>query len=177
MLRSVGAGRATCAAASRRDGSRFAALMSALQSMTVRPHGIALRFEDEPVPRRETHRPRVLLPEHPGLKLLVRHGSRARGDTHAGSDWDFAFKGTPELDLGLLDADLAIVLGTDAVDLADLGTAGGLLRYRVARDGMLIHEATPGAYHRFWLDALSFWCDAGPIIERGYEAMLSGLKS
>jgi predicted nucleotidyltransferase len=118
------------------------------------------------------------LPEHRGLKLLVLHGSRARGgDTHADSDWDFAVMGTAALDLGLLYADLALTLGTDAVGLVDLGAAGGLPRYRVARDGMLIHEATPRAYQRFWLDALSLWCDAGSIIEMGYAPMLSGFKS
>jgi predicted nucleotidyltransferase len=118
---------------------------------------------------------RPVLAGHPSLALLVLHGSRARGDEHAGSDWDFAYLGDGALDVGLLFADLALALGTDHVDLADLATAGGLLRYRVARDGALVHESQPGAYERFWMDAVSFWCDAGPIIERGYEAVLAGI--
>jgi hypothetical protein len=28
---------------------------------------------------------------------------------------------------------------------------------------------------RFWLEAVSFWCDAVPVIERGYESVLSRL--
>jgi predicted nucleotidyltransferase len=115
------------------------------------------------------------LSAHPGLRLLVLHGSRARGDVHPGSDWDFAYLATSALDPGLLYADLALALGTDRVDLANLDTAGGLLRYRAARDGRVVHEAEPGLFDRFWFDAVSFWCDAGPILERGYETVLKGL--
>ena len=35
----------------------------------------------------------------PGLDLLLRFGSRARSDAHAGSDWDFGYLAAPEFDL------------------------------------------------------------------------------
>ena len=114
---------------------------------------------------------------HPGLELLVLHGSRARGDTHAGSDWDFAYLASSAFDPALLYADFSLALKTDQVDLADLAQAGGLLRYRVARDGVVVIEATPHTFERFWFDAVSFWCDAGPVLRAGYEAVLKDLDS
>jgi hypothetical protein len=112
---------------------------------------------------------------HPDLKLLVLHGSRARGDVHQGSDWDFAYLGGPALDPSLLQADLVLTVGTDHVDLANLATAGGLIRYRVARDGIPVLESAPGIFQSFWSDAVTFWCDAAPVLQRGYETILEGL--
>jgi predicted nucleotidyltransferase len=118
---------------------------------------------------------RAALRGHSGLRLLVLHGSRARGDMHASSDWDFAYLAESSLDPGSLYADLALALHTDHVDIANLDTAGSLLRYRVARDGLVVHEIEPGLFDRFWFDAVSFWCDAGPILAKGYETVLRGL--
>lgn len=111
-----------------------------------------------------------------GLELLVLFGSRGRGGTHAGSDWDFAFRGTQSLDVGLLIADLSAALSTDDVDLVDLDRAGGLLRYRAARDGVPIYEAQPRAFERFWLAAVSFWCDARHVLEPSYDAILERIS-
>ena len=107
-----------------------------------------------------------------GLKLLVLFGSRGRGDEHRGSDWDFAFRGDPSLVVELLRANLAAELATDAVDLVDLDRANGLLRYRAARDGVLLFEARPSLFEQFWLDAVGFWCDARHVLEPSYEAIL-----
>jgi predicted nucleotidyltransferase len=112
---------------------------------------------------------------HPGLSLLVLHGSRARGDARQDSDWDFAYLASAELDPAALYADLAVALGTDRIDVANLTTAGGLIRYRVARDGVVVFEATAGIFDRFWFEAVSFWCDAAPVLRAGYEAILDGL--
>lgn len=105
------------------------------------------------------------------------HGSRARGDARDDSDWDFAYLAPKEFDSSLLYADLAVALRTDRVDLADLSTAGGLIRYRVARDGVVVHESEAGTFYRFWFAAVSFWCDAGPVLRAGYKAVLEGLGS
>jgi predicted nucleotidyltransferase len=112
---------------------------------------------------------------HAGLKLLVLHGSRARGDARDDSDWDFAYLATSPLDVSSLYADLALALRTDRIDLVDLATAGGLIRYRVARDGMVVVESEPGAFDRFWFAAVSFWCDAAPVLRAGYKSILDGL--
>lgn len=110
-----------------------------------------------------------------GLRLLVLYGSRARGDRRPDSDWDFAFLGTARFDEEGLRAELVLLLGTDRVDLVDLSRAGGLLRHRVAREGRVLHEAEPGVFEAFWIEAVSFWCDAAPIVSEGYEAVLAEL--
>jgi predicted nucleotidyltransferase len=113
---------------------------------------------------------------HSGLTLLVLHGSRARRDAREDSDWDFAFASEADTDIPHLYADLAAALGTDLVDLVDLGTAGGLIRYRVARDGVLLHESEPGTFEKFWFAAVSFWCDAAPVLRSSYESIIEGLN-
>lgn len=112
---------------------------------------------------------------HVGLSLLVLHGSRARGEARPDSDWDFAYLASAACDPSMLHADLALLLGSDHVDLVDLAGAGGLIRYRVARDGIVFFEATPGTFDRFWFAAVSFWCDAGPVLRAGYASILNEL--
>lgn len=109
----------------------------------------------------------------PGLQLLVLHGSRARGDHHEASDWDLAHLGDPD-HLGLL-ADVTAALGTDAVDLADLERASGLLRFQVATDGVLVHEAAPGVWDTFRLDAAIHWYDVEPVVRAAHADLLAKL--
>jgi predicted nucleotidyltransferase len=109
------------------------------------------------------------------LSLLILHGSRARGDAHAHSDWDFAYESTGELDELALRSELVDALGTDAVDLADLSRSGGLLRFRAASEGIAIFERTPGAFYDFAERAVFFWLDAGPVIEQAQREVLDRL--
>jgi predicted nucleotidyltransferase len=113
-----------------------------------------------------------------GLSLLLLYGSRARGDDHSGSDWDLGYLAGPDFDAGddFL-ARLVLLLGTDRIDLVDLDRTNGLLRYRAAAEGRPLFESGPGKYERFWIDAVSYWCDMGPIIQEGYEAILAGLAT
>jgi predicted nucleotidyltransferase len=118
---------------------------------------------------------RAIAARHPGLAFLLAFGSRARGDAGSASDWDFAFMATGPLEIEGLRAELSLALGTDRVDLVDLARAGGLLRFRAARDGVLLEEGASGSFARFWLDAVRFWCDARTVLEPGYEAVLAKL--
>lgn len=111
----------------------------------------------------------------PGLSLLVLHGSRARGDAHEGSDWDFAYRGDAGLDADDLLARLADHLKADRIDLVDLDRAGALVRFRVARDGVAIVERERGAFDRFRLAAVHAWCDLAPVLERAYARVLHGM--
>lgn len=111
----------------------------------------------------------------PELELLLMHGSRARGDAHPQSDWDFAYLADPSLDELALRSLLVKMLGSDAVDVADLSRAGGLLRYRAAKEGELVLERSPGAHETFALSAISFWLDAEPVLRAGYESVLERL--
>ena len=112
-----------------------------------------------------------------GLSLLVLFGSRARGDAHPRSDWDFGYLGNSTLDVAALLAALVETVGSDRVDLVDLAHAGGLLRYRAARDGRALFESEPRLMESFCLDAADFWCDAEHILRRGYDDVLAGLKA
>jgi predicted nucleotidyltransferase len=111
----------------------------------------------------------------PQLELLLLFGSRARGDAHPQSDWDFGYLAGEAMDpSGLLGA-IVETIGTDRVDVVDLARASGLLRFRAARDGDVVYEATPRRAERFRLDAVLFWCDARPVLERGYAELLAEL--
>jgi predicted nucleotidyltransferase len=109
------------------------------------------------------------------LDLLLLFGSRARGDDHPESDWDFAYLAGPGFDPDEILARLVLLLETDRIDLVDLQRANGLLRYRAASEGRLLFASRPEVFDRFWFEAVSFWCDMGPIIRAGYEEILQGL--
>ena len=111
-----------------------------------------------------------------GLEVLMLFGSRARGDAHPGSDWDLGCLATDALDVDAWLGTLVELVGSDRVDLVDLRRASGLLRYRAARDGRLVYEARPGLGERFCLEAAQFWCDAAPVLQRGYDDVLAELK-
>ncbi len=110
-----------------------------------------------------------------GLRLLVLFGSRARGDARAGSDWDFGFLADAGFDADRLMADIVRQLRSERIDLVDLARAGAQLRFRAARDATVVFEAEPGVLGRFWLDAVQFWCDVAPVLQRGYAGVLERL--
>jgi predicted nucleotidyltransferase len=113
--------------------------------------------------------------QFPELRLLILHGSRARGDAHPASDWDFAYRASTRLDELGLRAALTTALGTDAVDLADLDRSSGVLRYAAARDGQKILENPVGEFERFATSALRFWLDAEPVLRKAHSAVLKNL--
>lgn len=112
---------------------------------------------------------------HPELRVLLLHGSRARGDAHAGSDWDLGYLADGDLDLLALTAEAAAALGSDDVDVVDLARTSALLRFEAGRDGRLVHERSQGDHLAFVLEATHFWCDAEPVIRRAGAAVLAGL--
>ncbi len=111
----------------------------------------------------------------PGLHLLALFGSRAQGDARQDSDWDLAYLASPSLDPDALLARLADALKADRIDLIDLDRAGGQVRYRVAREAVVVYADDPARYEQFWLGAVSFWCDAEPILREGYDRILAEL--
>ena len=112
---------------------------------------------------------------HRGLRLLLLFGSRARRDAREGSDWDLGYLAGPELDPSALLLDVVTALGTDRVDLVDLARAGAQVRFRAAADGRIVYAADQGTFERFWTAAVTFWCDAEPVIRAGYADALSRL--
>jgi len=111
-----------------------------------------------------------------GIDLLVLFGSRARGNARPDADWDFGYLADAEADLPGLIGALVEALRTDRVDVVDLRRASGLLRYRAACDGRLVHEATAGLFDSYCLQAVQFWCDNVAAFEQGYEEVLEALR-
>lgn len=111
---------------------------------------------------------------HPTLAVLVLHGSRARGDAHARSDWDFGFLGQG-VDPLALRANLTQLVQSDEVDLTDLSRAGALLAYRVARDGVLLFEREPERFTAFRIAATLTWLDMEPVVSAAHREILAEL--
>lgn len=109
-----------------------------------------------------------------GLDLLLLYGSRARGDAHARSDWDVGYLGTG-VDADAVLAAIVEATGSDRVDVVDLSRAGGLLRFRAARDGRVLYESRPGTGDEFRLEAAHFWCDMAPVLRASFEDVLARL--
>jgi len=118
---------------------------------------------------------REVVARHGGLSLVVLFGSRAQQRGSDRSDWDLGFLAEGPVDRDQLLADISVALGTDAVDLVDLARAGGLVRFRAARDAVLVHKAAAGVFERFWLEAVRFWCDAEAMLTRAYDGVLADL--
>jgi predicted nucleotidyltransferase len=112
----------------------------------------------------------------PGLDLLLLFGSRARGDVHPGSDWDFGYLAGPGFDPDDLLARLVLRLDNDDVDLVDLSRANGLLRFRAAGEGKPLFESRPDRFFDFAFEAISFWCDMEPVIRGAYQGVLEDLR-
>jgi predicted nucleotidyltransferase len=112
----------------------------------------------------------------PGLEVLLVFGSRGRGDAHADSDWDIGYTASADFDAAALLAGIVETVGSDRVDLVNLSCASGLLRHRAARDGQVLFEAHPRLAEQFRLDASQFWCDAAPVLRRGYDELLEELS-
>jgi predicted nucleotidyltransferase len=111
----------------------------------------------------------------PALRLLVLHGSRARGEGHGRSDWDFGYLADPGLDELDLRMRLSLALETDDIDLVDLKRASSVLRYRAAGEGKPILERRAGEFERFALEAILFWLDVEPVLRKAHADLLERL--
>ncbi len=111
----------------------------------------------------------------PGLTLLILFGSQAQDRAHGGSDWDFGYLAAKDAPVDHLHAKLIAALNTERVDLVNLATASGLLRYRAASQGRPLYEAQGGEFARFWMEAVDFWCDVQAILRTGYDRILERL--
>jgi predicted nucleotidyltransferase len=120
-------------------------------------------------------RVREMARAEPRLALLVLYGSRARGDAHATSDWDFGYLAEEGFDPSAFLAALVRTVECDEVDLVDLGRASGQLRYRAAAEGLVVH-GRPAVFEAFWFDAVSYWCDMQGVIRAEYARVLEGLS-
>lgn len=109
------------------------------------------------------------------VRLFLLFGSRSQSKAREDSDWDFGYIADDDFDPLPLYTDLFLILETNKVDLVDLSRASGLLRFRVAKDGIVLFESSKGQYQKFWHEAVNFWCDASSVIREEYDGLLEGL--
>lgn len=96
----------------------------------------------------------------PNLNLLVLFGSRARGNHHTNSDWDFAVIYDPKYPrLNYQDAwgwlkirqslETIFNIPEDKIDVVDLDQCSPWLAHSIAQDGQVLYEKTPGEFEQF----------------------------
>ena len=106
------------------------------------------------------------------VALAVLFGSWARGQARGDSDVDVAILpesgGVSRAEELALAARLSIACGRE-VDLVRLDDASTLLRWRVAREGQLVHASRPEAWLRYRVSAASEYGDFAEAIERPAE--------
>lgn len=111
------------------------------------------------------------------VELAVAFGSLARGDGEAGSDLDLGLRlGT---DTGAARRALEARLGRAAqraVDLVFLDDAPPLLRFEIARDGIVLRHR----HRHLWVDfktrAMLDWWDWAPTARRMHRAYVERLR-
>jgi predicted nucleotidyltransferase len=97
----------------------------------------------------------------PYVKMVILFGSRARGDIHEKSDWDFAilcdqeiiektFKNKASAWFAYsIDLNEIFELKTDRIDIVDLNSCSDFIAHYIARDGVLIYEKNQGEFEEF----------------------------
>lgn len=100
---------------------------------------------------------------HPGVRLVVLFGSVARGRALDTSDADIGILGGAfwdQLDVG---SAVGAALGREA-HVVDLAMPSELLRYEVARDGVLLWQANADAWPHFRAEAIVRYLDFQPVL-------------
>ncbi len=112
----------------------------------------------------------------PDVSLAAVFGSAARGEASRASDLDIGVAGVPPSRLPALAVTLSRLAGRE-VDLIQLETAPPLLRFEIARDGVLLAERTAGLWPAFQARAMVDWWDWAPSARQFAEAAMSRLSS
>lgn len=120
-----------------------------------------------------------------GVRLAAAFGSVARGEEHAGSDVDLGLLLDPPSDAAgtdvaatrtAVESALARAAGR-TIDLVPLGDAPPLLRFEIARDGVLLLERHAGDWADFRARAMIDWWDWAPTARRINQAVVQRLRT
>lgn len=123
------------------------------------------------------------LARYPLVAAAWVFGSCARGDARPSSDLDVAVLPrraltTDELlDLYGLAAALERVSPSGRVDVLVLGKQGPVVRHRVLREGLLVHDADPAQRIAFESRTIAEYLDWRPTHELAMQGALAGLRA
>jgi predicted nucleotidyltransferase len=119
---------------------------------------------------------RPVLAQAGALHLAILFGSHARGAARQDSDVDIAILPIdPKLPLHdelSLQAGLSAACGLE-VDLVRIDTDDVLLRWEIAKDGILLFEDRPGTGARFRAEAGIAWDEQRPLFESARRRFLA----
>ncbi len=125
----------------------------------------------------------VRLQTAPNLDLAVLFGSYAKGTASAKSDVDVGVhfgstsmtKACRWSELSRLEIDLSRQV-SKTVEVVDLGAAPPLLRFEVAKDGVLLIDRTGRGWVNFRYQAMRDWYDWAPFARRMHRHAIRRLK-
>ena len=115
------------------------------------------------------------LESEPTVRLAVLFGSAARDRARADSDLDVGVLGLSVDQRGSLQVALARATGR-VVDLVRLEDAPPLLRFEVARDGLVLVERTAHVWSDFRARAMVDWWDWAPTARLLHAAAAARLR-
>ncbi len=107
----------------------------------------------------------------PGVRLAVLFGSAARGTARSRSDIDTGVSMAPDVDISpTMQVTLERAAGRH-VSVSRLDEAPPLLRFEIARDGVVLIERDPHAWARFRAHAMIDWWDWAPTARMMHRTM------
>lgn len=120
---------------------------------------------------------RKALEAQPAIRLAVLFGSMARGRSSARSDVDLALRLVRDDAAARREAVAAAGRATGReIDVVDLDAAPPLLRFQIARDGVVLVEREPRLWTRFKARAMVDWWDWAPTARRIHAAYVRRLR-
>jgi len=114
----------------------------------------------------------------PEVKLAVLFGSTARGKAGPRSDVDLGVLLDPDTPdaRSRVEAELGRAVGDRSVDVIFLKKASPLLRFEIAKEGVVLHQDQDGLWTDFKTRAMLDWYDWEPIARRIEEALIERLR-
>jgi predicted nucleotidyltransferase len=113
----------------------------------------------------------------PAIRLAAVFGSVARGTSHGKSDLDLAVRLDPDSAAARQEIEVSLARALECpVDVIYMDEAPPLLRFEIARDGILLQESRPHEWSDFKARAMLDWYDWKPYAERINAAAIRRLR-
>lgn len=137
-----------------------------------------LMTEAKKIPSIEEIRDRLTsLLKDEGLRLVLVFGSVVSGRVHKRSDIDLAFLFDRPVDILALTNKVIRLLHTDNVDVIDLKHASPLLRFSAVKNGIPLHERSPGVFSEFCSLAFRMYVDTKKLRDAQAKAIRHFLEA